>query len=355
MILLAPGPVFVPDRIKNAQTKDMISHRSQEFTDLYTDLIERFKKYTNADDAHILTGSGTLGLEALMINLTLPTDKVLLLTNGVFGDKLAKMSRIHTNTEIHSLPAGKGWDITRAKDIIDESDADVFAMVYNETGYGIMNHSKEIVLYAKKKGMRTILDIVSGWPGVPLDMKEFKLDGFGTASQKGSATPPGLAMIGLSENAVNFIDSRVKIPSFYCDLREYRKRYKKVHQTPFTPAIATMWSLQESFDMLDEKGGISESIRRTNHWANLVRQRIKEIGFELIAEKGFESPTVTAFKSDKAKEILKEMRNAGYFIVGCKGKFAENGLRIAHMGFIGEERLTGALDALEKIVEEIGV
>ncbi len=355
MILLAPGPVFVPERIEKAQCKEMITHRSQEFTDLYTNLIERFKGYTSSYDAHILTGSGTLGLETLITNLTKPEDNVLALSNGVFGDKLAKIAGIHANVEKHSLPAGQGWNLEKSKEIIDESDADVFVMVYNETGYGIMNHSKDIVLYAKKRGMRTILDIVSGWPGVPFDMKEFKLDGFGTASQKGSATPPGLAMIGLSEEATQFIDSRESIPSFYMNLQEYRKRYKKVGQTPFTPAISLMWALQESFNMLDERGGINKAVEITNRWAAMVRTRLKKIGFELIPEFGFESPTVTAFKSTHPKQIIEEMKNKGYTIVGCKGAFADTGLRIAHMGYIGEERLTNALDTLENIVGEIGI
>ncbi|MBN2477728.1 alanine--glyoxylate aminotransferase family protein [Candidatus Micrarchaeota archaeon] len=351
MMLLSPGPVYIPEEIMKAQTEEMITHRCPEFTELYTNLKDRMKAYLNAEDVHLLTSSGTLGLETLIMNIAKPDEKMVCFSNGVFGDKLGKTAKAYTNTEIHSLDAGKGWNLERAKEHIDNCGAQVFGMVYNETGYGVRNHAKEITQYAKKKGMFTILDCISAWPGTEMDMKEFGLDGFVTGSQKGPACPPGLAILGLSGEAVERIESRDKIPGFYNDLRAYKKRFEKDGQTPFTPAITIMRALRKSFDMMDERGGVPSAVQKHKELSEYVRKRIVELGFELIPEPGFESYTVTAFKGgDNAKEIKKRMKEEfGIVIVGCKGIYSENGLRISNMGYVTKEMLDKCFDALEKI------
>ncbi len=352
MIILSPGPVYISNDILEAQTKQIFTHRSTEFAELYSNLIERTKKYLNAEEAHIITGSGTLGIESLIANLTKKEEKMLCLSNGVFGDRLEETARIYTQTESHKLEAGKGWNLERAKEIIDNSDAQIFGMVFNETGYGVNNKAKEIIQHAKKKGMITILDCVSAWPGYEVDMMEFGLDGFATASQKCLGCPPGLALVGLSKDAIERMEKRKEIPTYYINLNRYRKRYLKNKQTPNTPAITIMWALQKSFDKIDEQGGIVGTVKKHEEFAEYTRKRITELGFELIAEEGFRSNTLTSFKvRGDAKEIKKRMKkDFGIVIVGCKGDFAENGLRIAHMGYINRGMLDSCFKALDEII-----
>jgi len=156
-ILLSPGPVYVPEEILLEQAQPMITHRSPAFTRLYGEICEKLKFYLNSEEAYVITGSGTLANETNVLNCCLPDEKMLCLSNGEFGDRLAEIGEVYTNVEKHSLPAGKGWNIGNAKELIDNSDAHVFGMVYNETGYGVANHAKEIFQYAKSKGMFTIM------------------------------------------------------------------------------------------------------------------------------------------------------------------------------------------------------
>jgi aspartate aminotransferase-like enzyme len=356
-ILLAPGPVPVLEEISKAQTKEMITHRTEEFSKLYKDLCTRLRSYFDAEEAYVITGSGALGLETLILNLCEKTDKVVCFPNGEFGDHQATTVKVYADAIIHRGEDGKGWDLERVKDKIDTAHANgakVLAMIYNETSVGVRNHIKEICRYAKSKGMLTIIDGISAWPGTEFNMKEFYVDAFVTGSQKGIAAPPGMALIGLSKEAVERYTKRTYIPSYYCDLRRHKKRYEKDTQTPNTPAISLFWALQKAFDVLDAGGGLPGAVKRHAEAAAHVRTRLTKMGFQLIAEKGFESNTVTGFvckDADQAKSIKSRLANEYKIkIVGSRGPFEKNGLRIAHMGNFKMTDLDACLDAIEAII-----
>ncbi|MFH0737165.1 MAG: aminotransferase class V-fold PLP-dependent enzyme [Candidatus Micrarchaeota archaeon] len=354
-ILLAPGPVPVLDEISKAQCKEMITHRSGEFTKLYGDLVPRLKKYFNAEEAYVITGSGALGLETLILNLCEKGDKVLCLPNGEFGDHQATTVKVYADAVVHRLEDGKGWSLDNAKPLIDASGAKILAMVYNETSMGVKNRIKEICKYAKSKGMLTIIDGISAWPGTEMDMKEFSVDAFVTGSQKGIAAPPGMALLGLSAEAVSRFSSRSNVPSYYCDLRRHKKRYELDQQTPNTPAVTLFWALQKAFDVLDQKGGTAGAVKRHADAAAHVRKRLASMGFPLTSEKGYESDTVTGFvckDAEQAKTIKSRLASEyNIKIVGSRGKYKENGLRIAHMGNFDMKNIDLCLDAIEKMVK----
>lgn len=355
MILLSPGPVPVLPEILQAQTREMITHRSEGFGELYQDLVERLKGYLSAHEAYVVTGSGALGVETLLLNLCKKEEKMLCLSNGDFGSRFAEIAKVYTQVQEERVAAGKGWNLERAKEYIDNSKAQALGMVYNETGYGVCNDVRDICQYAKEKGMRIILDAISAWPAHTLNMKEFGVDGFVTGSQKAIGAPPGMTLLALSEEASEYIAKRDNIPNIYCDLRRHRKFYEeKNHQTPNTPAISLFYALQRAFDVLDRQGGVEASAKNHFKAANYVRGRLIHMGFKLIAEEGFRSNTVTAFLAQKPKEIRQKLLEEHEIkIVGCKGDFKTNGLRIAHMGNFDLKNIDKCMSALEKIKESL--
>ncbi len=352
-MLLTPGPVSVLDEISKAQCKDMITHRSKEMGELYAGLVKRLKGHFKAEEAYVLTGSGTLGLETLVLNLCEKQDSVLCFPNGDFGNKQVQTVKVYANAMSNEIKEGKGWNLERARQAIDNSNAQVLAMVHNETSLGVRNHIKEICSYAQSKGMLTIIDGISAWPGTEFNMKEFNVDGFVTASQKATGAPPGLTMLGLSRQAVEKYTKRKSIPSYYCDLRRHKERFERDKQTPNTPAITLFWALQKALDVIDKKGGLDACVKRHAEAAAHTRKRLTEMGLQLIAEKGFESNTVTGFVSPvPAKEIRERLRKEyDIQIVGARGSFKENGLRIAHMGNFNIKDIDRALVAIEKILK----
>jgi aspartate aminotransferase-like enzyme len=351
-ILLSPGPVYVPKEILEAQAKPMITHRSAAFTELYGGICETLKSALNSKEAYLITGSGTLANETNLLNCCLPNEEALILSNGEFGDRLSEIAALYTNAQTHSLPAGKGWSIENAKEKIDSSNAQVFGMVYNETGYGVRNHAKEIFSYAKKKGMLTVMDSVSAWPALPFDAKEFSVDFFGSASQKALGCPPGIGIIGLSKDAIARIESRDKIPSHYCDLRRHRKRYLKDKQTPNTPAVSLFYAFSKAMGIINAEGGFGAWSSKHVKESEYVRSRITQMGLKLIPEPGFESYALTAFYCNNANEVKKRMlEEKGITIVGCKGELKGKGLRIAHMGNFRRADIDACLGALEEFIK----
>jgi aspartate aminotransferase-like enzyme len=331
----------------------MITHRSPEMSELYENLVTRLKKYLNAQEAYVISGSGALGLETLILNLCEKEDKVVCFPNGDFGNKLVLTVNVHSNSTVNEIEDGRGWNLERAKEAIDKSNAKVLAMLYHETSYGIRNDIKDICKYAKSKGMLTIIDGISAWPGMEMDMKKFAIDGFVSGSQKSIGAPPGTVMIGLSRDAVDKYTSREHIPSYYCDLRRHKKRYEKNKQTPNTPAISLFRALRTAFDIMDREGGPAAWAKRHEQAAKHVRARLQEMGFSMIAEQGFESNTVTGFvckDSGEAKKIKDGLsQEYDIAIVGSRGAFKEKGLRIAHMGNFKIKDLDFALNAIAKL------
>ena len=350
-ILLSPGPVRVPEDILLSQAESMITHRSAEFTQLYGEITERLTDYLNSEESYVITGSGTLANETNILNCCKADEKMLCLSNGEFGMRLAEISGIYTNVEKHSLPAGKGWNLERAKELIDNSDSQVFGMVYNETGYGVMNNAKDIFRYAKKKGMLTIMDSVSAWPAIPYDQKEFEVDFFGSASQKAVGCPPGMGIIGLSKDAIERIESRNDIHSVYSNLQKHRKSWLKNKQTPNTPAVSLFRTLPVAFDIIDAEGGIVAWAEKHRRISEYVRGKITDFGLKLIPEPGFESYSLTAFYLDNAEAVKKKLLNDWKItIVGCKGELNGKGLRIAHMGNFQKEDIDLCLETLQKTI-----
>jgi len=356
--LFTPGPVKLTDEIRMAQSQPMISHRSPEWNELHMDLTERFKKYTNAHEAYLVTGSGTLGIEMNILNCVRRSDKMLTLANGEFGKRFAEIARVYCdNVEEHKFAAdevGKGWNLECAKGIIDDATTrgtNVFGMVYNETSNGTRNHIKDICLYAKKKGMKTIIDGVSAWPATELDIKAMGIDFFSTGSQKAIGAPPGIAMIAVSEDGAKFNESRTdQIPSYYMNMKKYRKFIIEKKQTPYTPAVSIYFGLKAAFDLLDKEGGPKGSEERHRKASEFTHRWAEKNGMKVVAEPGFRSHTITALWTDKAKEIKKAMREKFNIEIAIgMGETKEKMIRICHIGNFTQAELEHVLACILKL------
>ena len=348
--MLTPGPVFLEDSIRQSQSQPMIYHRGAEMKELTGSIVPRLRADFNADHVFLVTGSGTAGIEMGFACLTKPEDKALVLSNGNFGDKLAACAKVYCkDTQAEPQPLGKGWSLERAKEKIDASGAQAFAMVHNETSTGTLNDAKSICCYAKKKGMATILDAVSSWGATPLDIKAFGVDFAATGSQKALGAAPGMAIVALTDEAMVRADS-IPARSYYLDLKKYRKEMQG-SQTPTTPAVSTLFSMRAALDLIDSKGGFDAHRKRHEKAAEKSRRFVEGIGHQVFSEKGFHSPTITGFLLEGADGVRKQLRERHDLVTARDfGELKGRLFRICHIGNFSDADLDYAFSAIRSVL-----
>ena len=255
MQLRIPGPTPVPPEALQAGAQPMINHRGKEFAELIQRVTARVKEfYCTKNDLYLLTGSGTGALEASIVNTLSPGDKVLGVTVGEFGDRYLATAEAFGADVIrlsyeHGLPADPR-DIRQAL----QANAGIKAVMvtHNETSTGVTSDIQAIGAVVREYGVLFLVDSVSGIGSLPYPVDEWGGDVVSTASQKGWMAPPGLAMVSVSPKAWEYHEA-AKMPRAYWDFSA-AKRYLERNQTPWTPAVSVLYSLDKGLDLMLEEG-----------------------------------------------------------------------------------------------------
>jgi aspartate aminotransferase-like enzyme len=203
-------------------------------------------------------------------------------------------------------------------------------------------------------GAISLVDSVSGLAASEFRMDEWGYDAVVTASQKGFAAPPGIAMVALSERAWTRTQRR-GIARFYFDLRGARD-FARRGETPWTPPISVAYALDVALQRY-HAGGMAEAFARHERYAVIVRDALQAMGFTLVSRPGAHSPTVVAAyppAGADAKDLLRSLRvKHGVVLAGGQGELAGKIVRFGTMGEVSEADVRGALAAIEREVRVI--
>jgi len=358
MNLRIPGPTPLPLEILKVMGNQMINHRGPKYEAMQKEVVKKLQKvFQTENDVFLFTSSGTGGVEASITNTLSPGDKVLAIAAGVFGDRFAACAKAF-GAEVVKLdfPWGQAADpdLIRKK-LKANPDTKAVLVVFNETSTGVTNDMKAIAEVVHESSDALILvDAISGLGAIDLRTDEWGFDVVVTGSQKAWMCPPGLAMVSVSEKAWK-AHATAKMPRFYWDFTAM-KEFAEKGQTPFTPAITTIFALDKALDMiLDE--GIENVFARHRRVGEHTRSGVKELGLELFADESCASNTVTAVKvpSDiQADELLRIMReDHEVLIAGGMGRLKGKIVRIGHLGYVFEEDIDEVLEAMEASLNEL--
>jgi aspartate aminotransferase-like enzyme len=361
-LIMLPGPTQVPERILKAMSRPMINHRGAEFEKLYAEVAEGLKYLfqTQKSDVYPLTASGTGGVECAALNIVEKGDKVVIPTNGEFGERLAESFEkagavlVNPKFEVGSPIDPK----TLEKTLESNEDTKMVAFVYNETSCGIRNPAEELVKIAKEHQVLVIVDAISNLGGDTLPMDKWGVDAVVTGSQKCLACPPGLSFISLSENCWSKVDNKKEKETVYFDLAKIKEFHKK-NETPFTPAVPLFYALQEALKMLKEEG-IEKRIRRHADCAKSMREGLKSIGFKLFPkDEKFASNTVTAsyaLQSVPVADMIKKLiDDTGIVIAGGMGETKGKIFRVGTMGTVTQNEVNLTLNGIKSVLAKAGV
>ena len=356
--LRIPGPTPLPNEVLQAMTKQMINHRGAEFEQILIGVTDKLKQlFQTKGDVFLLTGSGTAGLEAAIVNTLSPEDKVLSVSIGVFGERFATIAQ-QFGAEVIPLRFewGKPADADAVRQALQtEPKIKAVLVTHNETSTGITNDLASISSVVKEFNKLLLVDAISGLGSINLPVDDWHCDVTVTASQKGWMAPPGLAMVSVSQEAWQ-AHSRARMPRFYWDFAQ-AKSYLEKGQTPWTPAISTVFALSASLEMM-LKEGLPNIIARHARVSKATREGVKSLGLSLFAEESYASNTVTAVWSSDgldAKKLLQILREEHQIVLaGGQQRLDGKIFRIGHLGWVTEDDIKTVISALRVVLPQAG-
>ncbi len=357
-ILRIPGPSPIPPSVQRAMTQPMIGHRGQNTSDMLKKIGPKLKAiFGTSQEVAIITGSGTAGLEAAVVNVVKPGDEVLVIVTGAFGDRFTKICGAY---QIHyqriDVEWGKALNPAAIKDYVQEHpEIKAIFSTYCETSTGILNPIKELCEAVRQvSDALIIVDGVSCVGGVDTQMDEWGVDVMVTGSQKAFMLPAGLTFVAASERAWKVIEQNDQ-PRFYLDLKKYRDNLIK-DTTPFTPALSLLFGLEQVLNLIDEEG-LEEVYKRHTLMMEMTRAAFHALEIPLLTSDADSSPTVTAVKPDDfdAEEFRKVLKKEfGLSIAGGQQHLTGKIVRIGHMGYCSPADVLQIISMVEIGLQMIG-
>jgi aspartate aminotransferase-like enzyme len=351
--LFTPGPVEVSTKTMAAFSRPMIGHRSEDFKNLYRDIHPQLQTLFGTKQPVFLSTSSAWGvMEASVRNLV---DRgVLCCMCGAFSDKWLDVARrCGKNAEPLQVEWGKHIDHKDLDRALASGKFDTVTLIHNETSAGVMNPLPEICCtLAKHPAVVLILDTVSSFSGMKIDMDALGIDVMLTGSQKALALPPGFSLFSVSKKAFSRAEKQ-KDRGYYLDFLEFRKQQAN-WMTPTTPSIGHIFALQSKLDEIFTEG-LDARYARHAHTNALVHDWVKSTGFEFFAEEGFRSKTLTCVANNKNIDVLafaKKLREKHHLVIDPGyGKLRGKTFRLSNMGDETEETVSHLLSCIDSILE----
>ena len=355
-LLMLPGPVPMPERVRYAMMRQAINHRSAEFGAIYADSVRVLKTvFGTAHDLFVISGSGTAGMEAAVANFGRDKE-IACLVNGKFGERLYKISQRYGRAHEIASEWGTPLNLAALEEQL-KGGAEIVTLVHNETSAGIKNPAQEVGRLARKYDALFVMDGITSIGGDLVEADKWGVDVALVGSQKCLAAPAGLAAISVSTRAWERL---AKNPPYYLDLAAYRKSAAgKPMETPYTPAVPLFLALREACLIVEEEG-IANRIARHQKMSNAVRAAAKAWGLSLFPNldaKHEYSNTVTAIsypdgvKDDEMRAIIKKM---GIIIAGGQDHLKGKIFRIGSMGAVGAPEILATLAATQYSLKKLG-
>jgi len=334
-VLLTPGPVMLHERTLRAMAAQPLSHRSEAFRRLLGEVRGLLEELAGGGSALVLTGSGTLAVEAMAWSLVAPGDTALVVSHGEFGERLANSLRRRgaVVSLLEARSAGGAVSLEEALREIETRLYDVVALVYTETSMGLSyREAGKLAEAAKAAGSRVLVDAVSAFGGEPVPPPG-TVDAIATASQKALAGPPGLGFVVVGEEALRGLLGRGVPPGTpsYLDLSKVARFHLERRETPYTPAVNLLYGMAEALHLIAEHGREEWIARHRRRAEKLYRSIPLE---PLVASPGHRAWTLAAFRTPIPSSVLaKRLAERGIRVARGMGQLRDAVIRVSTMGW----------------------
>jgi alanine-glyoxylate transaminase / serine-glyoxylate transaminase / serine-pyruvate transaminase len=358
-LLLGPGPSNPYPEATAAFARPLLGHMDPEFLELLDETMVRLRAVFRTRNELTLpvSGTGSAGMEACLVNLLEPGDTAIIGANGVFGDRLCEVARRCGASVVRvEAPWGMPLEPERLLDAHGEHpDARLMAIVHAETSTGVEN---DIAPLRALQDTDTLLvvDTVTSLGGIPVDIDAWGVDASYSGTQKCLGVPPGLAPVTFSERAMARVRTRDHpVQSWYLDLSlitNYVTGATRVYH--HTAPVAMVLALHAALGaLLDE--GLEAAWARHRAVGTRLQRELPELGFRPVVPEGHRLPQLTTAwlpaGADDATLRKALLETYGIEVGGGLGEFAGKAWRVGLMGNSARERsVTALLGALRELL-----
>jgi 2-aminoethylphosphonate-pyruvate transaminase len=354
MIIFSPGPANISERVRSAMSNPDIGHRESEFTEMLQETRSMLLDICGVPEGYacaVLSGSGTTGIEASITSLADVSNGVLILANGVYGDRAAQIAQVfqipHT-LEKFDWTAPIALD--RAEQLISATSHGAVYLIHHETTTGVLNSLQGVAEIAKGHEKWVMVDAVSSVAGEELHLAKWGVDLVIGSANKCIRGVPGIGFVVVSDAFREAISQRRAV-AFSTDLVSTLDR-EETGETPFTPPVQTMYALREALRELLEEG-VSARITHYQDIAKTMRDGLSALELSFLVPREHLSNTMTTVMLPEGitySGLHQPLKDQGYLIYKSQGHLSETTFRLGTVGVISQEDVRGFLSALGKLL-----
>jgi 2-aminoethylphosphonate-pyruvate transaminase len=342
--LLNPGPVTLTERVRQAMLRPDLCHREPEFTALQTDvrhrLVRVYPETASLYTAVLLTGSGTAAVEAMVGSLVPRDGKALVVENGLYGERISSMLRTQGKAFVQ---VRSDWtapmDLAEVENALasDPAISHVVA-VHHETTTGRLNDLPALGAICQRRGVALLLDAVSSFGGEHLDLEAWNVEGCASTANKCLHGVPGICFVLVRQTAL--VSRASGSCSVYLDLFRHHEAQREGYPL-FTPAVQSLYALQEALAELEESGGWESRHRHYQELSELLRDGLRECGSPLLLkDEGCHSAILSSFllpEGVEFKPLFEHLKRCGFVIYPGQHWLAATIFRVAVMGDLSRQ------------------
>ena len=353
-LLFTPGPLTTSATVKAAMQRD-IGSRDADFVELVASIRSELLRIAGVSreqgyEAVLIQGSGTFGLESVISSVIPREGKFVVLANGVYGERMAAIAeRLGISTRLARWPENESPQPAAVQRLIEEEPAAAHvAMVHCETTTGILNPIDEIGRIVKAAGREFIVDAMSSFGGVPIDLSKLAIDYVISSPNKCLESVPGFAFVLTRREALEASKGRARSVSL--DLLAQWEGLERNGQFRFTPPSHTLLAFGRALEELREEGGVSARAARYRANHETLRAGMRRLGFAEYLPAERQSNIITAFRYPDDPNFLFEdfyhrLRAHGFIIYPGKLSQADC-FRIGTISRINEKNVRDLVTAI---------
>ena len=359
-LLLTPGPLTTADTTKRAMLHDWGS-RDGEFIAMTRRVCRRLADAAGGGDlvAVPLQGSGTFAVEAALGTFIPRNGKVLVLVNGAYGVRMARiltvMGRAHTVLETPEdvPPSPASVDATLAADPAITH----VAMIHCETTSGILNPVAEVAAVVARRGRRLLLDAMSAFGALALDMSSLACDAAVASSNKCLEAVPGIGFVVTRPATLGACEGNAH--SLSLDLHDQWRYLERSGQWRFTPPTHVLAALDHALGLFVAEGGVAGRGARYRNNCRVLIEGLRGLGFVTLLPDHLQAPIIVTVRTPADprfhfETFYEALRQRGYVIYPGKLTVADS-FRVGCIGRLGESEMRGVVDAMRAVLAEMGV